>query len=480
MSEVYETENRGVGQWRRFQGTGRWVIMPSPERQKKPEAYLVREKQDFDEKKKRKENCPFCAGNLSKGLARIEKPEEPRGAIVEEGTGGIKWLGEKDLKLLSRRVDKHKWKTCVIRNLHPVLNWMAPATILHPRGDRPYIFADGLGICDIIIESQTHLKPLGVLDKDVCENVILTYLRRFNDLQEGYPNLGYISIFHNHRMEAGATIAHSHTQIFSTPFVPAHIENEISQARNYFAAVDIGKCPFCEMIKKEEQNDERVIRKNRSFIAITPFDSGSPFEIWILPIRHNLSFGNVNNPVKVGRIHEGINEDEIGDLADILTWVLGRLYVCVDDPGYNFVISTSPLHFEPDVGIYWHWHIRIETQRLDVPAGYEMASQVRVNKLPPESAAMFLKNMGNLFKQEEGNIFQRKPEDIENVLSIIKREFDGGLKLSDEQKNILRTAAEAFKFSGYYTQREKQKEAGELAIEEKTILERATSWAKMK
>ena len=106
MSEVYETENREVGQWRRFQGTGRWVIMPSPERQKNPAAYLVREKQDFDEKKKRKENCPFCADNLSKGLARIKKPEEPRGAIVKKGTGGIEWLGEKDFKLLYQEKNK--------------------------------------------------------------------------------------------------------------------------------------------------------------------------------------------------------------------------------------------------------------------------------------------------------------------------------------------------------------------------------------
>ncbi len=86
-----------------------------------------------------------------------------------------------------------------------------------------------------------------------------------------------------------------------------------------------------------------------------------------------------------------------------------------------------------------------------------------------------------------GNIFQRKPEDIENVLSIIKREFDEEegksddkkkLKLSDDDKAILRTAAKAFMYSEYYI--EKNKTYDELTKEEKTILDRAISWATQK
>jgi hypothetical protein len=187
-----------------------------------------------------------------------------------------------------------------------------------------------------------------------------------------------------------------------------------------------------------------------------------------LPKEHNPSFN-------------AISEDEIGELADILTWVLGRLYICVDDPGYNFVISTLPSEFIAQAH-YWHWHIRIETQGLVIPAGYEMASQVRINPLPPEKAAKFLKNMGNLFKPEIGNIFQRKPEDVENVLSIIKREFEREksddkkkLKLSDDDKAILRTAAKAFMFSEYYIERNKTYD--KLTEEEKRILNRAKSWA---
>ncbi|MEA3357405.1 MAG: hypothetical protein U9Q67_03125, partial [Patescibacteria group bacterium] len=427
--------------------------------------------------------------------------------------------------------------------------------------DHPYTSAEGLGICDIIVESQAHFKPLGVLGKEVCKNDISTYLYRFNDLLDKYHSLKNISIFHNHRREAGATISHSHSQIFATPFTPIYIKNEESQAEKYF--VDIAperskKCPFCAMIAKEtesfvfsidakfendlkksklskelkdefktkgfplsksenatvtKKNDDewewviidgekiyivkseerklnfyiyqdsgRVIRENASFIAIAPFASGSPFEIWILPKKHTPSFGNVSkrNPTVNDARFDGISEDEIGELADILTWTLGRLYICVDDPGYNFVISTPPLHFRPDEHRYWHWHIRIETQGLVIPAGYEMASQVRINPLPPENAAKFLRNndLGTLFKPGAGSIFQRKTEDVENVLSIIRREVDENtLNLSIEQQNILKIAAGAFMFSEYYIKRKDLYDQNELTEEEKTILERAISWA---
>ena len=120
MPEVHETENRKVGQWRRFLGTGKWVIIPTSRRQKKPAAFLVREKQDFDETKKRKENCPFCTDNLNEGLIRDKNPEELKGALVEDEANGTKWLGESNPELLESVTNK-KWKTCIIKNINPVL-----------------------------------------------------------------------------------------------------------------------------------------------------------------------------------------------------------------------------------------------------------------------------------------------------------------------------------------------------------------------
>ncbi len=68
------------------------------------------------------------------------------------------------------------------------------------------------------------------------------------------------------------------------------------------------------------------------------------------------------------------------------------------------------------------------------------------------------------------------------MLSIIKREFEREksddkkkLKLSDDDKAILRTAAKAFMFSEYYIERNKTYD--KLTEEEKRILNRAKSWA---
>jgi UDPglucose--hexose-1-phosphate uridylyltransferase len=55
------------------------------------------------------------------------------------------------------------------------------------------------------------------------------------------------------------------------------------------------------------------------------------------------------------------------------------------DPPYNLVVHTAP----PGAGPY-HWYIEI-TPRLSVVAGFEQATGILVNSMPPERAATELR-----------------------------------------------------------------------------------------
>jgi UDPglucose--hexose-1-phosphate uridylyltransferase len=117
--------------------------------------------------------------------------------------------------------------------------------------------------------------------------------------------------------------------------------------------------------------------ENDDFLAITPFASRSPFEIWLLPKKHSSSFVN-------------ISPAEYSSLARIFKDVLSRLEAAIEDPPYNFTLHTSP--FNELINDYYHWHFEI-IPTLSKIAGFEIGSGFYINPTPPEEAATFLKEI---------------------------------------------------------------------------------------
>src|SRR5262249_2588285 len=77
-------------------------------------------------------------------------------------------------------------------------------------------------------------------------------------------------------------------------------------------------------------------------------------------------------------------EGQMRDLASILKETLLRLYLCLDDPAYNYMLLTT------DFTENFHWHIEI-APRLTVDAGFELGTGIHVNTIAPEKAAAYLR-----------------------------------------------------------------------------------------
>ena len=95
-------------------------------------------------------------------------------------------------------------------------------------------------------------------------------------------------IFKNSGSMAGASLAHSHSQLIALPIIPKRLSEEITGSLNYYKHRD--RCVFCDIVAQESEERQRVIYENAHFIAISPFASRFPFETWILPKRHEESF----------------------------------------------------------------------------------------------------------------------------------------------------------------------------------------------
>jgi UDPglucose--hexose-1-phosphate uridylyltransferase len=321
---------------------GRWVII-STERGKRPS--------DFSGAPKRRNEaklCPFCPGNESATppeiLAYRPNSSEP---------------------------NKPGWTLRVISNKYPALRIEGD---LNREGVGIFDKMNGVGAHEVIIETPDHNSDLVDLDVKQVEGLIWAYRARAIDLKKD-PRFRYILIFKNQGESAGASLEHSHSQLIATPIVPKRVMEEVEGAGKYYEYKE--RCIFCDAIKQEIADDERVVIQNEAFMSLEPFAPRFPFETWILPKKHLPAF-------------ETIKKEEIPLLASILLETLQRLAKALNNPPYNYVLHTSPV--DDGYAEEYHWHIEI-MPKLTRVAGFEWGTGFYINPTTPEDAAAYLKEI---------------------------------------------------------------------------------------
>ncbi len=260
------------------------------------------------------------------------------------------------------------WRTRVVPNKFPALT---------PDGDTArlcegiYVAMPGYGRHEVIIESPHHDDHIAAMSVDHVSAIVETYHRRFTDLMKEHGNM-MILVFRNRGARAGTSLIHPHSQVIVTGMVPGHIRWREEEAQRYF---DVwGRCVYCDIIQFEMRDRKRVVFENSSFLAFVPYAAEVPFEIWILPKRHQASFGQISDESKL-------------DLAASLRDVLGKLHLRLKDPDYNYVIVTPPQYKADEPQLHWYLQIR---PRLTTRAGFEIGSGISINPSLPEADAAFL------------------------------------------------------------------------------------------
>jgi len=318
---------------------GRWVII-STERGRRPS--------DFDTEERRSVGgfCPLCEGNEDKTPPEII-------AFRENGTPP----------------NGPGWTLRVVANKFPALRIEGE---LNREGEGIYDKMNGLGAHEVVIETPRHHENLTTLPLKGVENVLLAYRERMIDLRRD-RRLRYVLVFKNHGLAAGASLEHSHSQIIALPIVPKRVSEEIEGSKNYFNYKD--RCVFCDIIRQELQQRNRLIVENKAFLSVAPFASRFPFETWILPKTHYPSFEHMEHI-----LYE--------QAAQILSDTLRRMDQVLNEPPYNYVIHTSSF---PELdNDHYHWHIEIMPKLTNV-AGFEWGTGFYINPTPPEEAAQYMR-----------------------------------------------------------------------------------------
>ncbi len=258
---------------------------------------------------------------------------------------------------IGRIGDSKKWQVRWFPNKFPAVDEKSKEKTLASK--KHWISGEAFGYHEVIAETPNHEKQLADLNEADIKNVLLAYSLRMKDLQKR-KGIKYVQIFKNSGIEAGTSIVHTHTQIVATTIIPKLVQEKIEALKKY------KKCPYCDIIKKEEKS-KRYIYSDNNFIVFAPFSPRFNFEAWIFPKKH---YGNITE----------LNDAELESLARVFKKILSKLGK-INAP-YNFY-----LHYSPS-GKDLHFHFEI-TPRLNKWAGFELATESYIITTSPEDAAKF-------------------------------------------------------------------------------------------
>lgn len=326
---------------------GRWVIIAT-ERARRPGNIIDPQKKSFDEDE--------------------EKGRRPAGPK------------EKAVYTVSRkagRSGKAADKVTVLRKKEPLLTNKSP---IRRSGDGLHNVLSGYGAHEAVIETAQDIPNMADLDVKQIELVLQTYAKRVEALSRD-KSVQHVFLFKNYGGRMQAKGSRSSAEILASPVIPLNVREKLNGAKRYFDYHE--RCIFADIILEETKHQKRIAAENGDFIAVMPFASRFPFEITIIPKKHDCNF------------FTGIRQKEAA-LARILKDILSRFKYGLEDPAYTMTVHSAPFRRDWSRLPNWQtieddfrWHIEI-VPRLTRPAGFEKGSGFYICPIPPEYTAEFL------------------------------------------------------------------------------------------
>lgn len=318
--------------------SGRWVIF-APERARRP----LGQSKPQPRQNVVHDTCPFCPGPTF---------DTPAPTYQHPASGD--------------------WQVLVCPNKFPAVRPIQPTTRgLTARFNRNLL--PGFGAHELVIEGRAHVTAPTDLTDSVYTHVLLAYRDRIRAFATD-NRMDYVSVFKNVGAEAGASMAHTHSQIIASPFIPNNIRDELAGAEAHFRQT--GRCGYCDEVQGEPGGDPpRVVAESDNFAAVCPYAPRFAYETWVLPKTHASHYDTI----------DGADAQE---LVRLMRRVLGALDAVAGVPAYNYYLHTAPLRTTPSTS--YHWHIEI-VPRTARPAGFEWSTGVFINTVMPERAATELR-----------------------------------------------------------------------------------------
>ncbi|MFT8704871.1 galactose-1-phosphate uridylyltransferase [Bifidobacterium aquikefiricola] len=205
--------------------------------------------------------------------------------------------------------------------------------------------------------------------------------------------------FENHGQEIGVSLAHPHGQIYCYPFIAPKLEQELKHTEAYFDKN--GSNLLADMLKAELEAKERVIFRNRTWVAYVPAAARWPLEVQVSPVRDGIM------------TIDQLNDDERWGLAQMYSTLLKRGNAFFDkgdgkgmDLPYISAWHQAPIHDERRD----HYRLNLQffsfrraANKIKYLAGSESGMAAWISDTTPEKIAARFHELGPIDLEAERN-----------------------------------------------------------------------------
>jgi UDPglucose--hexose-1-phosphate uridylyltransferase len=264
------------------------------------------------------------------------------------------------------------WRVRVVPNLYPALTPGDGEPGADPLGagrGEPDLFAarPAVGAHEVIVNAPDAVHSLAELEPDQVETALSVWRER----SRVHADAAYVHVIVNEGKEAGASLPHTHAQLYALPFVPAAVARERERFTAYSNRTQ-GRNLLEDLVQEEVRRRQRVVAIDDEAVALCPFAARVPFHLQVVPRRPATRFSD-DGPLGARMLHEALSR---------LGAALGGL------PPLNLWVRTAPRDAER-----FCWRVEI-LPRLAQLAGLEIGTGVHLNVLAPEDAAERLRRAG--------------------------------------------------------------------------------------
>jgi UDPglucose--hexose-1-phosphate uridylyltransferase len=275
------------------------------------------------------------------------------------------------------------WTVRVVPNLYPALDPPAegptgtspPAGVLgeelDPAGARGgrgaaelFTSLPATGAHEVIVNGPQSVLSLAELSAEQVAAAVEVWRERMRF----HAGAACLQLIVNERREAGASLPHTHAQLYALDFVPAVVARERERAGAYRTRT-MGGSLLGDLVAEEVRRTERIVAIDEEAVLLAPYASRLPYQLMLAPRTPRPRFED-DGPSGAALLHQGLQR---------LARRLGS------SPPLNMWVRTAPRGSDD-----FCWRIDI-MPRLTHLAGLELSTDVNLNIVAPEDAARLLR-----------------------------------------------------------------------------------------
>ena len=221
------------------------------------------------------------------------------------------------------------------------------------------------GAHEVIVNAPDPVVSLAQLSADEVDVAVEAWRERMR----AHADASALHLIVNERKEGGASLPHTHAQLYAFDFVPAGMARERERFGAH-ATRTMGGNLLADLVQEEVRRRERLVAVDRDAVLLAPYASRLPFQLMLVPRRPRARFED-DGPSGSALLHDALQR---------LQRRLGA------SPPLNLWVRTAPRGADS-----FCWRIDI-VPRLTPLAGLELGTGLNLCIVAPEQAAAQLRD----------------------------------------------------------------------------------------